>query len=432
MPDIAIRARGLSKSYQVYDNQRARLMHALWPGPRAGVQEIRALRDVDFEISRGESVAVIGRNGGGKTTLLEILAGTLKPTSGEAHVAGRVSALLELGSGFNPEYTGRDNVLVNGLLMGFSREEILRRFDEILEFAEIGDAIDRPVKTYSSGMVMRLAFAVQVLGDPEVLIVDEALSVGDFFFQQKCFQRIRALTEKGVTLLFVSHDMRTVRDLCARSLYLREGRLAYDGESRTAIRHYLAERSSNGASTASTAPVAQAPAGDADAQLPADSLWRRAKEAPGGPLLAVEVVDAAGHATTRARMGETIRVRVYIHARADEAGHITIVFKNRYDQVVSSVGSYSCGMPALSSGDADVAVFQAQIDMMLEAGLYSVMVSFGQPTAKNEGRTVDATDWLGPFQVDWDYEAETAPFWGMFGLPVRGELLDQLPRGEAR
>ncbi len=229
MNDVAISAHGVSKRYRVFDNQRSRLLHALRPGHGAGMQEIWALRDVDLEVRRGEAVAVIGRNGGGKSTLLQILTGTLVPTAGEVRVNGRVSALLELGSGFNPEFTGRDNVILNGLLLGLDRSEILRRFDEIAAFADIGDALDRPVKTYSSGMIMRLAFAVQVLTDPEILIIDEALSVGDFFFQQKCFGYIRSLSENGVTLLFVSHDMGTVRNLCERAIYLKNGQVADPG-----------------------------------------------------------------------------------------------------------------------------------------------------------------------------------------------------------
>jgi lipopolysaccharide transport system ATP-binding protein len=417
MADIAIRAQGLSKSYHVYASQRARLVHALWPSHSGGMQEIWALRDVDFEVARGESVGVIGRNGGGKSTLLEILAGTLRPTTGEAHVTGRVSALLELGSGFNPEYTGRDNVLVNGLLLGLQREEILRRFDEILEFAEIGDAIDRPVKTYSSGMVMRLAFAVQVLSDPEVLIVDEALSVGDFFFQQKCFRRIRELTERGITLLFVSHDMRTVRDLCTRAIYLRAGRAVFVGEAKTAVRMYLNEEA--GPPAGVSAPQVQA--GGGSHALPATPLWRGSDD---GPLLAVDVVDAQGRAATGGRIGDTLTVRVYFRAAPSAAGHVVLVLKNRYDQVVTSVGSYVNGLPAMSSGDADFAVFEVDIDLMLEAGLYSLKVAFSRPTGSNVGETAGDSGWLGPLAVEWDYQRQTAPFLGMFGVPYRCRLAD--------
>ena len=213
MAKVAISVRNVSKRYRVFDSQRSRLLHAVWPKHTQGMQEIRALNDINLEIRRGESVAVIARNGGGKSTLLEILTGTLTPTSGEVKVNGRVSALLELGSGFNPEYTGRENVILNGLILGLAKSEILDRFNEIEAFAEIGAAIDRPLKTYSSGMMIRLAFSVQVLLRSEILIVDEALGVGDFFFQQKCFARLRKMREESVTLIFVSHDMGTVRDV---------------------------------------------------------------------------------------------------------------------------------------------------------------------------------------------------------------------------
>src|SRR5258706_13820275 len=173
MGEVVISARGISKCYQVFDNQRSRLRNAVFPSSRSGMQEVWALRDVSLEVRRGESVGIIGRNGSGKSTLLEILTGTLAPTRGEAHVGGRVSALLELGSGFNPDYTGRDNAVLNGLLHGLSRERILARFAEIEAFAELGPAIDRPVSTYSSGMVARLAFAVQVALGPAILLVAE-------------------------------------------------------------------------------------------------------------------------------------------------------------------------------------------------------------------------------------------------------------------
>jgi lipopolysaccharide transport system ATP-binding protein len=309
MAEAAIRARGLGKRYRVYDSQRARLLHALSPSWTHGMTEIWALQDVDLEVARGESLAIIGRNGGGKSTLLQLLTGTMVPTTGEVAVNGRVSALLELGSGFNPEYTGRDNVMMNGLILGLTREEIAGRFGEIAAFAEIGDAIDRPVKTYSSGMLMRLAFAVQVLTDPEILVIDEALSVGDFFFQQKCLGYIRALLDKGVTLVFVSHDMGTVRDLCRRAVYLRDGRVAFAGETSLAIHEYLAERGG-------AADTAFARAGEAadTAELDAiirDGLWHAAAGRDGdGRIIAVAICDGQGKPATSFRMGESMRIRV--------------------------------------------------------------------------------------------------------------------------
>lgn len=247
--EIVIDVRTLSKRYEIYETARDRLKQLILPRvhqaaarvrtaagladfglPRTYFRELWALDDVSFQIRRGEALGIIGRNGSGKSTLLQILAGTLAPTSGESQVSGRVAALLELGSGFNPEFTGRENVFLNGLLLGLAREKVENRFDEIAAFADIGDVLDRPVKTFSSGMLIRLAFAVQVALDPDILIVDEALSVGDYFFQQKCFGRIRQLREQGMTLLFVTHDMNTVASLCTRAVYLQNGKLRYDGE----------------------------------------------------------------------------------------------------------------------------------------------------------------------------------------------------------
>jgi len=427
--DVAISMRGVTKRYEVFGTQRGRLAHALWPAYRAGMQEIWALRGVDLEVRRGESVAVIGRNGGGKSTLLQILTGVLAPTSGEVRVNGRVSALLELGSGFNPEYSGRDNVILNGLLLGLQREEIVRRFDEIADFAEIGEAIERPVKTYSSGMMMRLAFAVQVLTDPEVLVIDEALSVGDVFFQQQCFRRIRDLCARGTTLIFVSHDMRTVRDLCERALYLRQGTAAFLGDSKAAIRAYLRETVGGvpgGAEPPEEPPLEEQPATAPEvdfSRIPTDVLWRRAEGAPAGPLLAVEALARDGQPANGLRIGETLRLRIYFSTARLAPGHISVVLKNRYDQVVSTLGSYTSGLAPLSSDEAGFSILELEIDMMVEAGLYTLMAAFGRAIGKNKGEPVEDTGWIGPLKVDWDYERDRAPFLGMFGLPVRVQLL---------
>ena len=415
MSDIAVRASGLSKCYSVYDNQRARLMHALWPAHRGGVREIWALRDVSFEIERGESVAIIGRNGGGKTTLLEILAGTLMPSAGDVRVNGRVSALLELGSGFNPEYTGRDNVLLNGLLLGLERDEVLRRFAEIEEFAEIGDAIDRPVKTYSSGMVMRLAFAVQVLTDPDTLIVDEALSVGDFFFQQKCFGRIRALCDKGVTLVFVSHDMRTVRDLCRRAIYLTQGRIACDADAATSIHRYLSARTDASAGMAVPGRSMSALASSEVEEVVRDSLWRNDAKPRDGQLIALAVYDAAGHATTSFRMGETMRAVVAYRPSRSMPTHIGVTIRNKYEQVVTSTGSAHLAVSPPTADAAEVAICDVEIGLRLEAGNYSISVSLGNIVGPNRGEYLDYTQPVGPISIHWDYEQELAPFLGMFG-----------------
>jgi lipopolysaccharide transport system ATP-binding protein len=414
MGEVAIHARGISKRYSVYDSQRARLLHALWPGHVSGVQDIWALRDVDLEIARGQSVAIIGRNGSGKSTLLQILTGTLMATSGEVTVNGRVSALLELGSGFNPEYTGRDNVMMNGLILGLDRAEIARRFDEIAAFAEIGDAIDRPVKTYSSGMLMRLAFAVQVLTDPEILVIDEALSVGDFFFQQKCLGFIRALCDRGVTLVFVSHDMHTVRDLCQHAIYLREGRVAFTGDSTTAIRNYLAE-GGRAVVELSQGETQETGAAELDAVI-RDSIWRRDDDGPrDGRLIALALYGEEGRASTSFRMGETMRVVAAYRPALAAPTHVSVTIRNKYDQIVTSLGSAQLAVAPPAANGAQVAIFDLEVGLRLEAGNYSVSVSLGHLLGANRGEYVDSSPAAGPISIHWDYDQDLAPFLGMFG-----------------
>jgi len=425
MAVTAISVRDVSKCYHVYNNQAARLANALWPSWRRGAHEIWALRDIGFEVARGESVAVIGRNGSGKSTLLEILAGTLTPTSGEVKVNGRVSALLELGSGFNSEYTGRDNVVLNGLLLGFEREEIVARMDEIAAFAEIGDALDRAVKTYSDGMRMRLAFAVQSLGDPEVLIIDEALSVGDFFFQQKCFARIRELRDRGVTLLLVSHDMATVRDVCSRAIYLKQGRLQFVGETRLATRQYLAE-GRDGAPPPALAATQVETAGARELQsIVGDAVWQARPEAAGQPgrILAVAFYDAEGNATTSFRLGSAMRVKVAYRSAKEAATHVTVVIRNKYDQVVTSLGSSRLGLtPPPARQDEQPGIFEMRMDLLLEAGNYSVTATIAHLVAPNRGENLDSTDPIGPITIHWDYEKDVAPFLGMVGFGASGSF----------
>ncbi len=242
--EIAVRVEGLGKRYEIYDSPRSRLKQFLVPPVRRALnlpeqdyfKEYWALRDISFEIKRGESFGVVGRNGGGKSTLLQLITGTLAPTTGTIYTKGRIAALLELGSGFNPDFTGRENIYLNGMLLGLSREEIENRFDAIAAFADIGEYLEQPVKTYSSGMLVRLAFAVQVQVEPDILIVDEALAVGDALFQKRCYERLERLLADGLTLLFVSHDQESVRTLTRRALLLHQGQnVVCDSSSKTIL-----------------------------------------------------------------------------------------------------------------------------------------------------------------------------------------------------
>lgn len=244
--DIAVSVKGVSKSYQLYESPRDRLKQFIVPrlqhmiGLEQGryFHEFWALKNISLEIKKGETVGVIGRNGSGKSTLLQIICGTLTPTGGSVETNGRIAALLELGSGFNPEFSGRENVYLNGTLLGLTRQQIDTKFDDIAAFADIGEYLDQPVKTYSSGMLVRLAFAVQVQVDPDILIVDEALAVGDALFQKRCFQRIDKLVADGTTLLFVSHDQESVRTLTNRALLLHKGVAAEWGLSSEVVLKY--------------------------------------------------------------------------------------------------------------------------------------------------------------------------------------------------
>lgn len=235
MSDIAISVNNISKMYKLYDNPMDRLKESLGLSKKKRYKEHYALNDISFQVNKGETVGIIGTNGSGKSTILKIITGVLNPTQGNIEVNGRISALLELGAGFNMEYTGIENVYLNGTMIGFSKEEIDAKLQDILEFADIGDFVYQPVKTYSSGMFVRLAFAVAINIDPEILIVDEALSVGDVFFQAKCYRKFEEFKEKGKTILLVSHDLSSISKYCDRVILLNKGKKVEEGLPKTVV-----------------------------------------------------------------------------------------------------------------------------------------------------------------------------------------------------
>ena len=236
--DWAIQAEDLGKCYRIFNSPRQRLIQAFWGERRQLYREFWALRDVSFNLARGQTLGVVGRNGSGKSTLLQLLCGTLTPTLGRISVNGRVGALLELGSGFNPEFSGRENVYLNGAVLGLSQQDIDQRLDDILAFADIGEFIEQPVKTYSSGMAVRLAFAVQAHIDPDILVVDEALAVGDELFQRKCYSRLERLKQNGTSILLVTHSCPQIIQHCDRALLLHRGRLRLLGEPQRVTTFY--------------------------------------------------------------------------------------------------------------------------------------------------------------------------------------------------
>jgi lipopolysaccharide transport system ATP-binding protein len=240
VPSPVVQFRGVSKSYPIYGSPSARLKELACFNRVSFHRDFWALEDIDFEVFSGETFCVVGENGSGKSTLLQMVAGILHPSKGDVVVRGRVSALLELGTGFNPEFTGRDNVYVNAAILGLSRKEIDAKFRQIEEFAEIGDFIDQPVKTYSSGMAIRLAFAVAIHVDPEILLVDEALSVGDIYFRQRCMRKVHEMRSGGVTILFVSHSLSEVKSIGDRAMWLEAGRIQELGGTDIVSARYMA------------------------------------------------------------------------------------------------------------------------------------------------------------------------------------------------
>ncbi len=238
MSNTAIKVSHLTKVYKLYDKPIDRLKESLHPLKKKYHKDFYALNDVSFEIKKGETVGIIGKNGAGKSTLLKIITGVLTPSSGHVHVNGRIASLLELGAGFNPEYTGIENIYLQGTLMGYSKAEMESKIDEILEFADIGDFVYQPVKSYSSGMFARLAFAVAINVEPDILIVDEALSVGDMAFQEKCILKMKSMLNSNRSILFVSHSLPSIRNFCNKAIWIKNGKMVMQNEAHIVCEAY--------------------------------------------------------------------------------------------------------------------------------------------------------------------------------------------------
>lgn len=346
---VAIRVSGVGKMYRIYDRPQDRLKQMLfWRLGRSYGREFWALRDVCFDVKKGETVGIIGRNGSGKSSLLQIIAGTLAPTEGEVHVHGRVAALLELGSGFNPEFTGRENVFLNGAILGISRGEMEARFDEIAAFADIGEFIDQPVKSYSSGMVVRLAFAVAACVEPDILIVDEALAVGDVVFQARCLERIRQLRERGTTTLFVTHDIGTFQNLCDYGYMLDHGRVFTHGRpAQVAIQYYEVMRESEHARQRRVAAPEAAAAIAVELHAREDEI--RGKTGDGeyrfgtgaARILDVRVMQADGREAAALYVGRPFRVAAVVEFSdyVENLG-IGVMFRNAQGQNLFGIHSF--------------------------------------------------------------------------------------------
>ncbi|MES2297869.1 MAG: ABC transporter ATP-binding protein [Pseudomonadota bacterium] len=381
----AIHVRGLGKAYKQYPTRWSRLLEWLLPFAGARHKLKWVLEDIEFSIAPGEAVGIIGVNGAGKSTLLKLITGTTVPSRGAIHSEGRIAALLELGMGFHPDFTGRQNIAMAGQLMGLSDAQITALTPEILAFADIGEYVDAPVRVYSSGMQMRLAFSVATCVRPDILIVDEALAVGDIFFQQKCFARINAYTRAGTTLLFVSHSAGTVLNLCTRCLFIGKGKLAFDGAPREAIDLYQAEllgRQDQGAQALRVVGGA----GAAAAMGAHDERWHAAAltgapgsiHSPGADCVGVRFIDAHGaeQLTITADDAVTLQIDFRIHAPFDDP-HAGFKIRDRFGVVLFETNSYCMGQRPGPVQAGQVLSVQFALALALFPAEYTITVGLG-------------------------------------------------------
>jgi lipopolysaccharide transport system ATP-binding protein len=401
--NIAIRVQNLSKCYQIYDTPRDRLKQFVMPrlqglagqSPRQYFREFWALRDVSFEVKKGETVGIIGRNGSGKSTLLQMICGTLNPTSGSIQTNGRIAALLELGSGFNPEFTGRENVYMNASVLGLSNEEIKGRFDDIVAFADIGDFVEQPVKTYSSGMMVRLAFAVIAHVGADILVIDEALAVGDAVFTQKCMRFLRKFMEQG-TVLFVSHDSGSVLTLCQHAIWLNKGAVFQTGAAKEVVEAYtqftlqeiygdkvhLTSVDANKSTSheeknlAADATIDKGTSVTFFTQLEESSGWETGK----ANILSVRLLNKDGEDMPMLHGGELVNLEIV--AVTHESIYSPILgwfIKDRLGQSLFGENTYTYVNPPLlvNAGKKIKAVFQFQIPL-LPNGEYAITVAIAE------------------------------------------------------
>ncbi|MES2817379.1 MAG: ABC transporter ATP-binding protein [Pseudomonadota bacterium] len=373
--EIAIALQGVGKTYRIFASPGQRLMHLLFGLKRGQQREFHAVQDVSFEVRKGETLGIIGRNGAGKSTLLQIICDTLTPSSGQVQVNGRVAALLELGAGFSPEFTGRENVYMSAAIYGLSHAEIEARMAAILAFAEIGDFIDQPVKTYSSGMFVRLAFAVIVHLDADILVIDEALSVGDVYFTQKCMRFLREFAKTG-TLLFVSHDTTSVVNLCQRAVWLDKGRVMKFGEARQVSDAYLGSFYED--RLAETEPVASETRLDGDTLMAADPV-RNEFGLGGGRIESCRLLNQAGQVLHVLDGAQPVSLVVECAAQASiEAPILGFFLKDRLGQALCGENSikWLAERRTMEAGSRWRVVFEFWLPC-LATGQYTVSVALG-------------------------------------------------------
>jgi ABC-type polysaccharide/polyol phosphate transport system ATPase subunit len=424
-----IRVRGLSKKFKIYANPWRRAVEWTTLGRKRLHQEFWALRDISFEVGRGECLGIIGPNGAGKSTLLKILTRALYPTNGTFEMQGRVLSLLELGTGFNHELTGRQNLYNSAHLLGFPKDYLEGRIGEIEAFAGLGDFFDRPVKIYSSGMYVRLAFSLFAFMNPEVLIIDETLSVGDIFFQQKSFAKMREIISNGTTCLFVSHDTAAVLNLCRQAILLDEGRIAFYGDAVEAVSRYfgtIGQQRRIESPAPEAASISKEPAGRPEdrTQIISHTILGPGSRRHGNgelQIVAARVTDARGRDTLQVKMLEPMTFHLLIRANetiSDPSCGIHLF--DRLGNIVFAAGTRQLArrLPPLAAGEEIIVTIELQFNV--QPGEYTFSLGASEPSGDedpNVGFIQDRHELLGPITVTADGE-KILPFYGIAQLPM--------------
>ena len=420
----AVEFQGVSKSYAIYDAPGDRLKELLSLNRLKRHQDFWALHDVSFEVKRGETFCIVGENGSGKSTLLQMVAGILHPTSGTVGIYGRVSALLELGAGFNPEFSGRDNVYLNGSILGLTTRQIDQRYKDIAAFAEIGNFIDQPVKTYSSGMVVRLAFAVAINVDPEILLVDEALAVGDIYFRQRCMRKVHELRQRGITILFVSHAVSDVKAIGDRVLWLDRGRMIDVGEPDRVVSKYLAamtEKDSTYLLLKSAADPQPRRGGLMTAPEIVETIPNIDHRFGDGraAIMGIAVLDEQGRTLPILEPGSRILVRISVRATADVALPIVgFMLRNQLGMDFSGTNTAREGYELAPLQTGDVTTVDFYLDL---PELYPAAFSFSPAIADGTLMGYQMCDWIDN-AITLQMGRSEAQVYGYLHLPCRVEV----------
>ena len=398
MPNTAIKVSHLTKVYKLYDKPIDRLKESLHPLKKKYHKDFYALSDVDFEIKKGETVGIIGKNGAGKSTLLKIITGVLTPTSGHVHVNGRIASLLELGAGFNPEYTGIENIYLQGTLMGYPHAETEAKMDQILQFADIGDFVHQPVKTYSSGMFARLAFAIAINVEPDILIVDEALAVGDMNFQAKCMTAMDRIKQKGTTILFVSHDIGSVKSLCVKGIYIKNGiKVAY-GKAADVAELYIKEMRENlNEKHKKFTRVSQtfAPNTEQKEIKKTDAVFKTSDDfdkrvaqfrygSGGVKITYVELLDENDEPVVEAEFNQEVKIRIYFESNIKSQLSLNYYILDDKKIYIFGGGPRTFGYELIDGEENKKYMVEYKFKLPLSEGIYSVSLELNSPVILNQ------------------------------------------------